>query len=163
MRYIGKWYASNAEKHQDRIDSGDYTRLRGVDAIPNPPRDVYVQAGPRGLFITWKLPEVGSEFIAGWRVYKDNENNLYDEIKDRANRQKFIETTSGTTPPVVNVFVSSINSLGNRESQKVQAQGSATAETGAPSMPSTPPGYADESSGGADRSNTYGSWKFNIE
>ena len=65
---------------------------------------------------------------------------LFADLKDPNTTQHFIEATSGTTPPVTNIFVSAVNALGV-ESNKVQAQGASTAEAGAPAMPSTPPTY----------------------
>jgi hypothetical protein len=65
-------------------------------------------------------------------------------------RQYFVEMTSGATPPVTPVFISSVNALGI-ESQKVQINAKASTEAGAPTMPSAPPGYTSESSGGADQ------------
>lgn len=145
---------STVERQEERAKASDFTRTRGTARKPYPPRDVICQSGPRGILVTWNLPQAPSFDIQRWRVYKDDENTLYAEINDRGTRQCFIETTAGTTPPVVNVFVSSLNALG-AESQKVQAQGSATSETGAPSMPSVPPGYTQGAAGGGDRDTNY--------
>jgi hypothetical protein len=100
------------------------------------------------------LPAGLNSEIQRWRVYKDDENTLYAEVNDRGTRQHFIESTSGSTPPVTNIFVSSLNSLGI-ESQKVQAQGQAATEAGAPTMPSVPPGYTSGGAGGGDRTGNY--------
>ena len=85
----------------------------------------------------------------GGGVYKQDESRLFEEIRDRGVRQKFIESTAGATPPSVNVFISSINALGV-ESTKVQGQGSATAEVAAPVMPDATTG-----STGTNTSNSY--------
>lgn len=61
----------------------------------------------------------------------------------------YLDVTSGAVPPVNNFFVSALNSAGV-ESVKVQVQGSATAEAGAPSDPSVPSGYTEEAAGGGD-------------
>lgn len=156
MRFLGQLYTqakTPAERQTLRAQSTDFVRIRGTSMKPPPPREVQIQSAPRGLYITWSLPDPTdpmTALIAGWRVYKDNESTLYDEIRDRGTRQKFIESTSGSTPPVTNVFVSSINGLGV-ESVLVHATGSAIAESGAPSMPSTPPGYNDTYSGGSNK------------
>ena len=167
MRYIGQLYGQSktpGERQLMRAQSTDIVRMRGTAQVPPPPREVTVQSAPRGILINWSEPDPtdpGSRMIAGWRVYKDDEKTLYQEIRDRGTRQKFIETTSGTTPPVVNVFVSSINALGV-ESNAVQGQGSAVAETGAPSFPSTPPEYNDTYSGGKDTGSGLGKVQFEL-
>jgi hypothetical protein len=137
-----------------RAQAADITRTRGTAQAPQPPREIIVQPGPRGIFLSWSLPSGFNADIQGWRIYKDDEATLYAEIKDRGTRQHFIETTAGTTPPVVNVFVSSLNQLG-MESAKIQAQGSALAETGAPAMPSSPPGYTQGGAGGGNTGTGY--------
>ncbi len=137
-----------------RAQARDTTLTRGTAQVPQPPRDIIAQSGPRGILVTWNLPSGFNTDIQRWRVYKDDENTLYAEINDRGTRQCFIETTSGSTPPVVNVFVSSVNNLGV-ESQKVQQQGKAATEAGAPSMPSVPPGYNSAGSGGGNTRTNY--------
>jgi hypothetical protein len=148
-RFLGEWYAPPAKAPQERIKASDYLTTRGTRTPPSPPRDLVAQSGPRGIYLTWKNPQVFDD-IAGWRVYKDDENTLYHAVLDRGTRQVFIETTAGSTPPNVNLFVSSVNSFG-AESVKVQVQGKATTEAGAPTMPSVPPGYTSEGSGGGNR------------
>jgi hypothetical protein len=115
----------------------DAQALKGTAKPPDPPRDVRYLASSRGALIFWSLPENSSD-ITKWRIYKDTEANFYCEISDVGNRQVSVEMSSGTTPPVTNVFVSSLNAAGF-ESPKVLVQAKATAETGAPSVPSTPP------------------------
>jgi hypothetical protein len=137
-----------------RTQAADITRTRGTAQAPQPPREIIVQSAPRGVLLSWSLPSGFNTDIQSWRIYKDDEATLYAEIKDRGTRQHFIETTAGTTPPVVNLFVSSLNQLGV-ESQRVQAQGSALAETGAPTMPSSPPGYTQGGAGGGDTRTNY--------
>jgi len=157
MRFTGKWPSKGQtalDRNKERQVALDFLRNRGTAKLPQAPRDIIVQSGSRGVLLTWNLPQVFFDII-GWRVYKNDENTLFHELRDRGNRQLFVECTSGTTPPTTNFFVSSINALG-RESRKVQAQGKATAETGAPSIPSTPPEYTKTASGGSDRSNYYG-------
>lgn len=122
---------------------------QGSPRRPDPPRDVFVQSGSRKVLLTWKLPP-HSDDIRRWRIYRDTEKNLVMEVADRGTRQMYLDVSAGTTPPTYNFFVSSVNAAGV-ESVKVQVQGKATAETGAPSDPPPPPGYTNESSGGGDK------------
>lgn len=138
----------NSQQRQvARSQASDMTIARGTGKLPLPPRDVFIQSGPRGILVNW-IPAAGfTDDIAGWRVYKDNESSLFCQIKDPNTTQFYIETTAGSTPPVANVFVSSINKLG-AESALIQAQGAALTEAGAPTMPGTPPGYTTPYTGG---------------
>lgn len=129
---------TNEQKQVARAQASDMTRTRSTAQVPSPPRDLILQAAPRGILVSWSLPAGFNTDIAKWRVYKDTESNLYQEMADRGTRQCFVETSAGATPPVTNIFVSSINLLGY-ESQKVQAQGQAAVEAGAPPMPPSPP------------------------
>ena len=115
------------------------TIARGTALRPGSPRDLFLQSGPRGILLNWRAPADVSE-VAGYRIYKDDETKLFAELRDPSTVQHFIETTAGTTPPVTNLFVSTFSKLG-LESPKIQIQGAALSETGAPSMPSTPPDY----------------------
>lgn len=142
------------QKQVARAQARDATLTRGTARLPQPPRDIIAQSGPRGVLLTWNLPAGFNTDIQRWRVYKDDENTLYAEVNDRGTRQHFIEATSGATPPVTNFFVSSLNSFGV-ESQKVQVQGTAAVEAGAPSMPSVPPGYTSGGAGGGTRTANY--------
>lgn len=126
------------EKQIARAQAADMTRTRATAQVPQLPRDIILQPAPRGILVSWGLPAGFSTDIARWRVYKDTENNLYQEMADRGTRQCFVETSAGAAPPVTNVFVSSVNLLGY-ESNKVQAQGQAAVEAGAPPMPPSPP------------------------
>lgn len=128
------------QKQATKAQMNDMVITRGTSKKPMPPRDLQVQSGPRGILVNWRQPAGQTSDIAGWRVYKDNENSLFAETRDPSTTQHFIDATSGSTPPTTNIFVSSINKLGV-ESQKVQVQAKATTESGAPTMPSTPPTY----------------------
>lgn len=134
---------------QQRKSISDAIVTRGTKQVPSPPRDLQVQAGPRGALLTWKLP-VNNSDIAGYRIYKGDENTLYEESHDRGRRQEFVELTAGATPPITNLFVSCLNAAG-AESAKIQIKAQASAEAGAPTLPSTPPGYNDEGAGGGDQ------------
>lgn len=143
MKVILRTYGirqSTIERQNSRAQAADVVRTRGTSRVPGVPRDIFVQSGPRGILVNWLPPANFSSDIAGWRIYKDDETKLFAEIKDAHTTQHFIEATSGSTPPTVNIFVSSINALGV-ESPKIQAQGTAVVETGAPVMPATPPTY----------------------
>lgn len=139
MRFLGDWYVPVHQKPVERIKTSERMKVRGTSRVPGSPRDVFLQPGPRGVLVNWRGPANGLD-VAGWKIYKDNETSLFAEIHEPSTTQHFIETTAGTTPPTVNIFVSAINKLGV-ESPLVQAQGSALAETGAPTMPSTPPTF----------------------
>lgn len=135
------------QRQQARSQASDMVIARGTGKIPGKPRDVFPQAGPRGVLLNWRLPDGYSDDVSGFRVYKDDETKLFAEINDSNTTQYFVETTAATTSPVTNFFVSSINLLGN-ESPLVPVQGAALAETGAPVMPVTPPTYTDPDKGG---------------
>lgn len=144
MKCILRGYGINMTPQQRfvaRSQAADMTIARGTAQKPLPPRDLFVQSGPRGVLLNWR-PSAGlNTDIAGWRVYTPTEDSLYAELKDPNTNSHFIEVTAGTTPPTVNFFVSSINKLGN-ESAKVAILGSATSEAGAPTMPTKPPSYS---------------------
>lgn len=135
-------------KFPTNADTGEYltqdqaaswARTNGTIGRPNPPRNLLAQSGSRKVLVTWDTP-IQSDDIVGWKIYTNNENALLDSIYDPNVRQYSIPASSGTTPPVINIFVSSISK--RSESTKVQVQGSATAETGAPSDPAPPAGSA---------------------
>lgn len=136
-----------------RFQASDFIRQRGTNKQPDPPRDLIAQSAPRAVQITWGLPPGNPTDITGWKIYSPDENTLVATIGDRGTRQYLVPSTSGSTPPTVNIFVSSINALGI-ESAKVLIQGKATAEAGAPSQPATPPGFT--SGAGSDTSSLVG-------
>jgi hypothetical protein len=143
---FGAEKAANEEKQR----FAEIVAQRGSTDIPPRPRDLMAQSGARKVLLTWSLAE-GDEITARWRIYKDTESNLVMEIADRGTRQMFLDVTSGATPPTVNFFVSGLSKLGT-EGPKVQVQGKATVEAGAPSDPAVPPGYTSGSAGGGDTS-----------
>lgn len=143
MKVILRGYGirmTTEQRQAARAQASDMVRTRGTGQKPKPPQDVFVSSGPRGILVNWRPSAGFTGDIAGWRVYKDSEQSLFAEIRDPSTTQHFIESTAGATPPSVNIFVSSINKL-NVESGLVQAQGTATIESGAPVMPPTPPTY----------------------
>jgi len=140
MKCILRGYGINMTSQQRQVarsQARDMVIARGTGQKPLAPRDVFVQSGPRGILVNWRFGAGFSADIAGWRLYKDTEDSHFADILDPNTQQHFIEATSGSTPPVTNIFVSAINQLGI-ESPKVQAQSTAITEAGAPSMPSTP-------------------------
>jgi hypothetical protein len=156
MRIVTRGYGvgmSPNQKFNARVLAATVTRTQGTASLPQPPRDIICQPAPRGVLVTWNYPTVNFD-IQRWRVYKNDEQTLFAEIKDRGTRQCFVDSTAGATPPTVNVFISSLNS-GGVESAKVQSQGKAIAETGAPTLPTSPPEYNDVNSGGGDLSTDY--------
>ena len=144
MKIISRGYGvgmTNNEKLNARVLATTLTLTRGTTKVPKPPRDLFTQSGPRGILLNWRFPEGYTADIAGWRVYKGDETSLFAEIRDPLTTQWFVESTAGTTPPTVLLFVSSFNNIGV-ESNKVSVTGSATAETGAPATPATPVAYS---------------------
>lgn len=145
MKCILRGYGINMtiqERQIARTQASDMVIARGTGRVPGAPRDLFVQSGPRGILLNWRPPATNVD-VSGYRVYKDDENSLFAELRDPGATQHFIETTAGASPPTVNLFISSIGKLGT-ESPKVQIQGTATVEAGAPSMPSTPPTYTNQ-------------------
>lgn len=143
MKCILRNYGKGMNQQQRLTARNQATTMvitQGTSKIPLPPRDVFAQSGPRGVLLNWRPPGGFNTDIAGWRIYKDNESSLFAEIKDPATTQHFVDATAGSTPPVTNFFVSSINKTGV-ESGKVQIKASAISESSAPTMPSTPPSY----------------------
>jgi len=139
MKSIIRGYGVNMAPQQKwtvRAQAADLTRTRGTGRVPQPPQGVIVQSSSRGILVSWSLP-ANSTDIQRWRVFKDDESSLYSEINDRGIRQCLVQADAGSSPPVTNVFVSSVNSIGS-ESVKVQAQGKATAEASAPATATVP-------------------------
>lgn len=122
----------------------------GSADVPPAPREFSIQSGARKVLLTWGLA-ANDKITAHWRLYKDTEANLVMEIADRGTRQIFLDVTAGTTPPTYNFFVSGV-SIQGREGPKVQAQGKALAETGAPSDPSVSSDFTAGGSGGGNTS-----------
>lgn len=151
--YMGK-PKNSEEAFNQRAQAIDFIRTRGTSQPPNPPRDITAQAAPRGVYLTWGLPPGDASDIAGWKVYSPDELTLIGKLSDRGTRTFTVPTTAGTTPPTVNIFISSVNGLGV-ESPKVLITGKAIAETGAPTQPSVPPGFT--SGPGSDTSGGIGS------
>ena len=146
MKVILRDYGKNQtpqERTKARTQAQDITIARGTDRKPGIPRDISLTSGPRGILVNWRAPVDYTLDVAGYRVYKDDETKLFQEVRDPLTTQCFVEATASTTPPTVNIFVSTVSKLG-RESAKIQAQGTATAETGAPAMPTTPPTYTTQ-------------------
>lgn len=146
MKVILRGYGENMNSQQRQVAKAtarDMLLTRGTGNKPLMPRDVIATTAPRGVLLNWRAPAKNLTDITGYRVYKDDENSLFAEIRDPGTTQHFVESTAAATSPTTNFFVSTINKLGV-ESAKVQVQSAAVNEAGAPAtpMPSTPPTYA---------------------
>lgn len=143
MKIITRGYGvdmSVNEKFNAKAQAVNATITRGTGKVPGMPRDLVAQPGPRGVLLNWRMPEGFGADIAGWRIYKDNESSLFAAINNPGTTQQFIESTAGTNPPTINLFVSSINKLGV-ESPKASVKAAPISETGAPAMPLTPDSF----------------------
>jgi len=137
--------------------SDDYaTAYRGR---PMMPRQVRASAGSLEALITWNGPE-DMRGVAGFRVYKDNESNLVEEIRDLSRRQTKV-TLPGNAKAMI--YVSAFSTL-NRESPKVAVLASTNTDqlvvtgTGGATpgtAPVQPPGWPDEPDGGGRGSDDY--------
>lgn len=125
----------NTGRPLDQAAATQWFRVNGDNTKPQPPRNLQAQSGSRKVLVTWDAPADPSG-IAGYKVYTANEDQLLDTINDPNVRQYNVPASSGATPSVMNVFISSFSA--QRESALVQIQGSATAESGAPSDPAPP-------------------------
>lgn len=130
----------------DQAGATQYFRVNGNGQRPSPPRNLQAQSGSRKILVTWDAPIV-SDGIVGYKIYTDNENSLLDSLYDPSVRQYSVPATAGTSPPTKNIFISSISKSG--ESVRVQIQGKASVEAGAPVDPSVPPGSAASGKTGA--------------
>jgi hypothetical protein len=117
----------------------NHIKQNGTNTTAKPPRNLQAKSGSRKISVFWDAPEVTLGII-GYKVYVDNENSLYDTIRDPNVRRYDVPASSGSTPPTKNIFISSYTI--NSESTKMQIQGAAIAEAGAPTDPATPPGSA---------------------
>lgn len=133
----------------DKYNATNQIVNNGAPSPPSAPRNVVVQSASRGLYVTWNLPQSNSD-ITGWRVYQNTESNLVATLSDPGTRQLFIPASSGSTPPTVTIFVSSLNALGV-ESAKASSIGTATVEAGAPGVPGAPPGFNQGGAGGGNK------------
>ena len=144
MKVVNRGYGigmTSNEKFNARIQLASVVSTRGTTKVPKPPRDLFTQPGPRGILLNWRFPDGYSADIAGWRIYKGDENSLFAEIRNPLTTQWFVESTAGSAPPTVMLFVSSFNKVGV-ESLKMSTSGVASAETGAPATPTTPTAFS---------------------
>jgi hypothetical protein len=116
-----------------------FARQNGTTARPQPPRNLQAQSGSRKILVTWDAPIV-ADGIVGYKIYTDNENSLLDTLYDPNVRQYSVPASAGSSPPTKNVFISAFSK--NSESVKVQIQGKASVEAGAPTDPTVPPASA---------------------
>lgn len=86
-------------------------QFRGV---PQAPRDLRTTQGTLEAKVTWQLP-ADIQGCDGWRVYRDNEENLIATIEDPRVRQANVKLPGGAKAMV---YVSAVSALG-REGPKV--------------------------------------------
>lgn len=135
-----KWpISAKTSQYLDPAAAQSFVRQNGTTARPQPPRNLQAQSGSRKILVTWDAPIVAGG-ILGYKIYTDNEGSLLDSIYDPNVRQYSVPASAGSSPPTKNIFISSISK--NSESVKVQIQGKASVEAGAPSDPSVPPASA---------------------
>jgi hypothetical protein len=130
---------STTGKVLDRADAMAFAKNNGIPGAVKQPRNLQAQSGSRKILVTWDAPEK-TEGIIGYRVYTDSEFSLLDTISDPNVRQYSVPASAGASPPTKNIFISAFSK--QAESLKVQIQGKATAEAGAPADPAPPPGSA---------------------
>lgn len=119
---------------------------------PKAPRGPRASAGSMEATIFWNSP-ADRRGVAGFRVYRDNENNLVFETKDPNTRQATIKLPGNSAAMC---FVSCVSELG-RESPKIPVVVQSNTdkyvlsgtggETGGAAA-STPPEWPQEPSGG---------------
>lgn len=128
---------------------------QGTRRRPQSVRSLTSQQASLGAVLTWNAP-VKTKGIVGFRIYKDNETNLLEEVRDPNRRQYRITLPAATT---ATFFVSSITAQG-AESPKLPVVVSSTTDqlvtsgTGGGtngSQPSPPPNWNNEPSGGGSR------------
>lgn len=129
----------------DQAAAVQYFLVNSDNTIPDPPRNLQAQSGSRKVLVTWDAP-VNTSGIIGYKIYTTNEGQLLDTIRDPSVRQYNVPASSGTTPPVMNMFISSFTN--RNESTQVQIKGSASAETGAPTDPAPPTNSGASGTGG---------------
>lgn len=134
-------YPINAQTSQylDPAAAQSFIRQNGITGRPQPPRNLQAQSGSRKVLVTWDAPVV-ADGIVGYKIYTDNEGSLLDTLNDPNVRQYSVPASAGAVPPTKNIFISSFSK--KNESVKVQIQGKATAEAGAPIDPAVPPSSA---------------------
>jgi hypothetical protein len=128
----------------DQAAAVQYFRVNGDNSIPDPPRNLQSQSGSRKVLVTWDAPVI-TNGIAGYKIYTDNEGQLLDTVTDPNVRQYNVPASAGSTPSVMNIFVSSFTN--QQESMQAQIKGSASVEAGAPADPSPPSGSGASGNG----------------
>lgn len=135
-----KWpYNPQTGEPLDQQSAIGFARQNGTTARPQPPRNLQAQSGSRKILVTWDSPIV-ADGIVGYKIYTENEGSLLDTLYDPNVRQYSVPSSAGSSPPTKNIFISSFSK--NNESVKVQIQGKASVEAGAPTDPTVPPGSA---------------------
>ena len=137
---------------KERISSSVQRNIQGTRRRPQQPRNLIAQSGSLIALVNWNAPLV-VKGIVGWRFYRDNENNLIDDVRDPGRRQYKVPLPANKTTMV---YISSITQQGV-ESQKVgimissntdQLVTTGTAGGTNGTSPSNPPGWQNELTGG---------------
>jgi hypothetical protein len=89
---------------------------------PYPPQDLIVQPGSLQVVLSWIPPSLGAN-LSGYRVYKGDENHLFQVITDPGTTQCTIPLAANTP---VGLYVSCFNEAG--ESQKVFIRGTSNTD-----------------------------------
>lgn len=111
----------------------------GPTQAPHPPTDLIAQPGSLQVVLSWAAPQINAD-VAGYKVYKGNESNLFQTIADPNTKQCTISVAANTP---VGLYVSSFNAAGV-ESAKIFVLGQSntdqivTAGTGGGTGGSTP-------------------------
>lgn len=110
----------------------------GTEVAPEPPRNIIAQPGSRKAVVTWLQPQRSAD-VTGYRIYKDNEGSIVATVESGDALRYEVPLSSGSTAPVTNIFISSVNA-GGKESARIQVQCAAIVEVAAPSDPAPPSG-----------------------
>ena len=92
----------------------EYEEIVAYRGRPQPPQSVEGRGGSLEVVIFWTAP-ANQEGIAGWRVFKDNENNMVWQSMDPNIRQTTIKVPGNSSAMF---YVCSVTEL-QRESPKI--------------------------------------------
>ena len=124
---------------------------------PEPPRDIRVQAGTQKAVVTWVSPVV-IRGVDGYRVFVDDDNQLFDTINDPSTKKieipitasgnRFVAVSSFTRTGKTTLIESArIPAVATANSDKFVVTGTGGQTSG--TSPASPPEYANEPGGGA--------------
>jgi hypothetical protein len=145
-------HSGSMTKPQAGVPMTQAVEFRGRPGLT---RSLRAQSGSLEASVFWNLP-ADPRGVASFRIYKDNDQNFFQEIKDPNCRQFLVKLPANTKS---RVYVSAVSSLG-REGPKgegIQVQsntdsyvtsGTGGATGGTPSNSPPPPEWPDEPTGG---------------